>query len=113
MTTGRADLDKSIAVLEDALNRSREEDMRTPEVFAALDFLAEHAKEKWPFDQFREVLNSDGTELWQIEGRYQVLNASLNGIKLALTLSRITRSEPSGRRREWVFEPPRHPKRKT
>jgi hypothetical protein len=62
MTIGRAHLDKSIAVLEDAVSRCREEDMRTPEVFAALEFLAGHAKEKWPFDQFRDALDSDGTE---------------------------------------------------
>jgi hypothetical protein len=85
MTTGRADLGKSIAVLEDALNRCRGEDMRTVEVFAALEFLAGHAKEKWPFDQFRHELDSDGRQGWETEGRWQVLNASLNGIKLADT----------------------------
>ena len=113
MTTGRTDLDKSIAVLEYAVSRCREEDMRTPDVFAALDYLAGHAKEKWPFDQFREELDSDGTEGWEIEGRYQVLNASLNGIKLALTPSTDNRPESIGKRREWVFEPARHPKKKT
>jgi hypothetical protein len=106
-------IDEALAVLEDALDRCRQEDMRTPEVFAALDFLAEHAKEKRPFDQFRDALNSDGTEGWQIEGRWQVLNASLNGIKLALTPSTVNRSESSGKRREWVFEPPSRPKKKS
>ena len=113
MTTGRADRDKFIAVLENAVSRCRQEDILTPEIFAALDFLAGHAKEKWPFDQFRDELNSDGTELWQIEGKWQVLNASLNGIKRALMPSPVNRSESSGKRRQWVFEPPRHPKKKS
>jgi hypothetical protein len=33
------DVEAAIAVLEDALNRCQREDMRTPEVLAALDFL--------------------------------------------------------------------------
>jgi len=49
-----------------------------------LQFLEMRAKEKWPFEQFRKSLESDGSEGWQSEGRYQVLNASLNGIKLAV-----------------------------
>ena len=57
-------------------DRCRREDMLTPEVLAALDFLAEQAKEKWPFDQFRGELDNDGTQGWEIEGRYQVLNPS-------------------------------------
>ena len=112
MTTGRTDLDKSIAMLEDALTRCREEDMRTPEVLAALDLLAGHAKEKWPFDQFRGELDNDGTQGWEIEWRYQVLNASLNGIKLVLMPGTVNRSEWSEKRQEGVFEPPRHPEEK-
>ena len=43
----------ALAVLENALDRCRHEDMRTAEVFAALDFLEVHATQKWPFDRFR------------------------------------------------------------
>ena len=48
-------------------------------VLAALEFLALHAREQWPFEQFRKALadsSMDGPEtLWQM------LNASLNAIK--------------------------------
>ena len=58
----------ALAVLENAFDRCRCEDMRTPEVFAALDYLKERASTKWPFDQFREALESRGSEGWEIEG---------------------------------------------
>jgi len=54
------DLDH-LAVLDDALHRCRGEDMRTPDVHAAL-----------------EIENE--------EGRWQNLNASLNGIRRAVNL---------------------------
>jgi hypothetical protein len=99
------DTPTALAILIDALDRCRDADMRTPDVFAALDFLAARATVKWPFEQFRAELNSTGSEaLWEAEGHWQVLNASLNGIKLALAGSQ---SESGARRkREWVFEPP-------
>lgn len=92
----------ALAVLEDALERCRKEDMRTPDVFAALDFLEAHAFRKWPFDQFRDALENSTSE----EGRRQVLNASLNGIRLALMHTTANPPESTGKRREWVFEPP-------
>jgi hypothetical protein len=95
----------AIAVLTDALQRCRTEDMRTSNVFAALDFLAARASIKWPFEQFRESLNSMDSELWEAEGRWQAMNASLNGIKLAITPATTTQAE-SINKREWVFEPP-------
>jgi hypothetical protein len=73
------DVETALDVLTDALNRCRREDMRTPKVFAALDFLEPRASEKWPFDQFRKSLDSDNEE-----GRWQNLNASLNGIRLVI-----------------------------
>lgn len=88
----------ALAVLKDALERCRREDMRTTEVYRALDFLEPHAVRKWPFDQFRDALENSTSE----EGRWQVLNASLNAIKLAL----MNQPESTGKRREWVFEPP-------
>jgi hypothetical protein len=67
---------RAVAVLDDAFSRCRKEDMLTPEVYAALDYLKSKSTEKWPFDQFRFALDSDDPE-----GRWQNLNASLNGIK--------------------------------
>ena len=42
----------ALSMLEDALERCRRQDMRTAEVYRALDFLEAHAVRKWPFDQF-------------------------------------------------------------
>jgi hypothetical protein len=75
----------ALAILQDALDRCRTEYMRTPEVLAALDFLEARANPKWPFDQFRDALNRDGPQQWEAEGRWQTLNASLNGIKRTLS----------------------------
>jgi hypothetical protein len=74
----------ALVVLQDALDRCRDEDMRTPEVFAALDFLGARTKQKWPFQYFREALERSVTKGWEREGRWQTLNASLNGIRLAV-----------------------------
>ena len=49
------------------------------EVFAALDALATNATAQWPFEQFRNALDSDDEE-----GRWQNLNASLNAVRLAV-----------------------------
>jgi hypothetical protein len=104
------DTTTALAVLTEAFDRCRNEDIRTPEVFAALDFLAARATVKWPFEQFRESLNNTGSELWQREGRWQVLNASLSGIKLALAGAR---PDATGKqKRQWVFEPPPSHQRK-
>ena len=75
----------ALAILENALARCRDEDIRRPEVFAALDFLSQWAAAKWPFEQFRDALNRDGSQQWESEGRWQMLNASLNGIKRTLS----------------------------
>ena len=104
------DVTTALAVLEDAFQRCRDEDMRTAEVYTALDFLEARASVKWPFEQFRESLNSAGSESWEAEGRWQTLNASLNAIRLAITRTPANQAEPS-RKREWVFEPDR-PKKK-
>jgi hypothetical protein len=99
------DTTTALAVLNQALDRCRNEDVRTPEVFAALDFLAASATVKWPFEQFRrELLNDAGSLFADQEGHWQVLNASLNGIKLAISgaLPEPTREQ----KRDWVFEAP-------
>src|SRR5919106_1315395 len=49
-----------------------------PRCLRSLDFLAARTMQKWPFDQFRSAL-----DLPDAKGRWQNLNASLNGIKLA------------------------------
>ena len=69
----------ALNILTDALARCRNEDMRTVEVFAALDALAASATAQWPFEQFRKALDSDNEE-----GRWQNLNASLNAVRLAV-----------------------------
>jgi hypothetical protein len=92
----------ALALLEDAVERGRCENIRTADVYGALDFLEAHAFRKWPFDQFRGALENSRSE----EGRRQVLNTSLNGIRLALMLSTANRPASTGKRREWVFEPP-------
>jgi hypothetical protein len=74
---------RNIEVLTHAVGRCRNEDIRTDEVDHALDFLEHRAKVKWPFEQFRKALSSNGHE----DARYQVLNASLNAIRQALGLA--------------------------
>jgi hypothetical protein len=74
-------VETAIAVLEDALDRCRREDMRTPDVLAALVFLEPRVSSKWPFDQFRKSLDSDNEA-----GRWQNVNASLNAVRLAIQL---------------------------
>jgi hypothetical protein len=64
---------KGLAILEDALDRCRTEDIRTPEVFAALDFFGSAYKSEWPFKQFREALEGSLSLDWEIEGRRQML----------------------------------------
>ena len=70
----------ALAVLEEVANSSG--DVCTEEVLAALDFLEARATVKWPFGQYRNALATEHRELdVDKEGRRQVLNASLNGIK--------------------------------
>jgi hypothetical protein len=55
---------KALAILEDALDRCRTEDLCTSEVLAALDFLEARANQKWPFKQFRETLEARVSVDW-------------------------------------------------
>lgn len=76
---------EALAVLADAHRRCGTEDMRTADVFAALEQLEAHAGERWPFDQFRRTLGAPGVPFTSdAAGRGQVLNASLNGIRRAV-----------------------------
>jgi len=47
----------ALAVLAGALDRCRKEDMRTAELFASLNLLAQRTSTRWPFEQFKESLN--------------------------------------------------------
>jgi hypothetical protein len=79
------DIPTALAILEDAVKRCMTDNVQTPEVLAALDFLDGQATVKWPFDQFREALAPKEGELdLNKEGTRQILNASLNGIKNAV-----------------------------
>lgn len=76
----------ALAVLVDAHRRCDEEDMRTPEVTAALlrlEMLAmARNSETWPFDQFRHALRPIEEQFTpDYAGRGQVVNAALNGIR--------------------------------
>jgi hypothetical protein len=78
----RRRIERAIAILEEAVSQSREKDVRySLGVVAALSFLAQHADEQWPFEQFRTALADPGMDTTKPEARWQVLNASLNGIK--------------------------------
>ena len=57
----RRRIDRALAALEDAVSRCREKDVRYDlGVSAALSFLAAHAGEKWPFEQFEKALADPG-----------------------------------------------------
>ncbi len=71
----------ALAVLADAVNRCREEDMRTAEVFASLDLLARRTSTRWPFEQFKESLNFAVGDPSHAEGRWQNVHAALNAIR--------------------------------
>ena len=74
----------ALAVLADAVDRCREEDMRTPEVLASLDLLARRTSPRWPFEQFKESLDFAIGDPSNAEGRWQNVHASLNAIRLAV-----------------------------
>jgi hypothetical protein len=75
----------ALATLDDAVDRCMTENVNTPEVLAALDFLGAQTTVKWPFEQYRKALApKEGEFDFDKEGRRQVLNASLNGIKRAV-----------------------------
>jgi len=78
----RLRIERALARLEEAVSRCREEDVRYGlGVSEALEFLALRADEQWPFEQFRGALANAGMETTKPEARWQLLNASLNGIK--------------------------------
>lgn len=66
----------ALAVLEDALARCRDEDMRGETVFAALSFLETRSPKAWPMRAFRRALDCESPD-----ARWQNANAALNGIR--------------------------------
>ncbi len=74
----------ALAVLADAVDRCREEDMRTPEVLASLDLLAPHTATRWPFERFQESLNFAVGDPSHAERRWQNVHAALNAIRRAV-----------------------------
>jgi hypothetical protein len=48
----------ALAVLADAVDRCRKEDMQIPEVLASLELLARRTSIGWPFEQFRNLCSS-------------------------------------------------------
>lgn len=81
LTLQSTDKVTALAVLQNAFDRCRKEDIRTPEVLAALNFLELNSTVTWPFAQFREVMKYRGSKDWEVEGRWQVLHASMNAIR--------------------------------
>ena len=79
------DIKAALSILEDALNRCRQEDIRNAEVYTALQYLQLSASTAWPFQQFRDALNSYSKNGIEEEARWQVMNASLNAIRRAVT----------------------------
>jgi hypothetical protein len=81
------DTPTALAVLEDAVKRCLTENVNTPDILAALNFLEAETDARWPFEQFRKVLAPREGEIdLDKVGRSQVLNASVNGIRRALGL---------------------------
>jgi hypothetical protein len=74
----------ALAVLADAVNRCRLEDMRTVEVLASLDLLSPRTSTHWPFEQFKKSLNFAVGDPSHAEGRWQNMHASLNAIRRAV-----------------------------
>jgi hypothetical protein len=64
----------ALAVLADAVDRCRKEDMQTPEVLASLELLARRTSIGWPFERFRESLNFAIGDPSHAEGRWQNLH---------------------------------------
>ena len=74
----------ALAVLADAVDRCRMEDIRTAAVFSSLDLLARRASTPWPFEQFKESLNFAIGDPSHAEGRWQNVHAALNAIRRAV-----------------------------
>ena len=68
---------RHLATLENALQRCRHEDVRTPEVKKALDELGKTISDRWALEQISKALHNN-TE----DSRWQLANAALNAIRI-------------------------------
>jgi hypothetical protein len=82
----------ALAILIEAVERCRTEDVRTIEVFAALHYLAARIPAR-PFDEFRKSLDVNDRET-----RYQKLMTALHAIKLLV--------RPGNKRRSRILDLP-------
>lgn len=73
--------ERALAILDDALSRCAEMDVRGPDLDAALQQLEASARETWPFAQFRHALDNQMFSSADGSARHQVANAALNGIR--------------------------------
>ncbi len=71
-------IDRAIAYLDKAVERCQKEPIDHWSLEPPLQFLQMRAKDKSPFEQFRQALQCRDTEM-----RCQTLNVCLNAIKLA------------------------------
>ncbi len=71
---------KHLATVENALARSRSENMRTPEVVRALYELGKILTDQWPIEQISRALNNNKEDhVWQLA------NAALNALRVYVT----------------------------
>lgn len=71
----------ALIILEEALARCEAEDVRTPELYAALDHLAVSATAAWPFAQCRHAIEDTIDVPGSANARWQLMNAAINGIR--------------------------------
>lgn len=76
-TADPKEVSKAFAVLENALDRCRDENMRTDEVVGALAYLGRLTPHHHPFTQMYKSLDMKENE----EARWQNVNASVNALK--------------------------------
>ena len=68
---------RHFATVENALARSRSENMRTPEVIRALYELGKILTDQWPIEQISRALNNNKEDhVWQLA------NAALNALRV-------------------------------
>lgn len=70
-------IDDAMAILEEAVARSRTETVQTADVWEALDTLVAHCSERWPLKQF---WHDAGFKTEHPSARYQGTNAALNAV---------------------------------
>jgi hypothetical protein len=73
----------ALQILESAVWRCKQEDIRTPEVLQALNFLEPHVQPKWLIPQYRNALDGSHENEAQKEALEQVLRATIGGIRKA------------------------------